>query len=65
MRELEKGQLILIDGEIWRIVGDYTEVETPLDYELELVSNSDIWETYRAVTIIRNIKKGDWSFVNV
>lgn len=65
MQDLEKGQLILINEEVWRIVGDYTEVDTPLDYEIQLVENSDIWETYRKVTIVKNIKKGDWSLINV
>lgn len=65
MHELEKGTLLLIDGEVWTVVGDYTEVKTPIDYELELVSNTDVWESFRESTIRKNVQRGSWQFIKV
>lgn len=63
MQEFEKGTLLFIDGEVWRIVGDYREVDTPIDFELELTTNTDIWDSFRSSVIYDNIKNGSWKII--
>lgn len=65
MRDIEVGVLLLIDSEVWQIVGDYTEVATHYDYELRLVSNNDVWDMYSTKTIYDNIRESDWKLINV
>ena len=36
---VEKGDILLIQEEFYKIVGDYTDVETPLNWELEHIDN--------------------------
>lgn len=65
MPKLEIGQLLLIDSEVWRIVADYTDVYTPIDYELVLVTNTDVWESYQKGKILHHIHNGDWKFIRL
>lgn len=36
---LQKGEFLLIDSEVYQVVGDYSNVHTELDYDIENINN--------------------------
>lgn len=47
----------MIDGEFYRLVGDYSEVQTKYDYEFQHVENDKdtfMLSTYDLITKLRN-----------
>lgn len=38
---IQKNTILLIEDTLYRVVGDYSEVDTPLDYELESITNDE------------------------
>lgn len=57
---MEKNEFWLISGSIYRVIGDFSEVETPLDYELRNVENDNDEFTISEVQAKQNIKNGKW-----
>ena len=39
--DVEKNDLLLIQDEVYKVVGDYSDVNTPLRYDLEHIENED------------------------
>ena len=38
---LQKGEFLLIDSEVYQVVGDYSNVHTELDYDIENINNPE------------------------
>lgn len=66
---LEKGRIVLRndqnDGELWKVVGTYSDVKTPLDYELVYVNNPDIWDMFTSYEVSDKLQSGTWKKVNL
>jgi len=41
LKKLQKNKFVLIDGEMYKLVGDYSDVQTKLDYEFQHAENND------------------------
>lgn len=57
LEKVKKEGIVMIDGEFYRLVGDYSEVQTKYDYEFQHVENDKdtfMLSTYDLITKLRN-----------
>ena len=63
---MEKGEIWQLNGSgIYRVVGDYSEVDTPLDYDLENIENENDTLTISKQQAEPNISNGKWKKVSL
>ena len=63
--EIAKNELLLIGNEVYRLVGDYRDVKTPLSFELVHVENSDDEMMVTEKQMESNLKSGKWKRVEM
>lgn len=62
---LEKGEIVRSQGELYRIVGDYSQIESPLDYELENMNNNNDCFAVSNEQAKQNLRSEKWEIVNL
>jgi hypothetical protein len=61
---IDENDFLLISADIYRVVGDYTEVNTPNDYELVNIENEDDDLIISSVQLEKNLGN-NWKLVDI
>ena len=63
---MEKGEIWKLgESGLYRVVGDYSAVETPLDYDLENIQNESDTLTVSEQQVEPNVNSGKWQKVKL
>jgi len=65
LNKLKKEKLVLVDDdEVYKLIGDYSDVETKNDFEFQHMQNSDDTIMLSSREVIRKLRNG-WQIINV
>lgn len=64
LKKLKANKFVLIDGEVYELIGDYSEVETKYDYEFTHIENNS--DTFMASTHEVMVKlQNNWKVIKL
>lgn len=64
LNTLREEKLVLVDGEVYKLIGDYSSVEARNDFEFQHMQNSDDTMMLSTREVIRKLRNG-WQIINV
>jgi hypothetical protein len=62
---ISKNQIYLIDDEFYQVVGDFSEVRTENDFQLENINNDKDKFQVSTKEARKNIRTGKWQLVDI